>query len=78
VSQDTAPTGYHIGAKGAPQRTNTVNAIEKVRQLAAERAIDDPVKLGRAARIVRAALARNRLTVEDLTAPYTQDGSAVA
>jgi hypothetical protein len=33
---------------------------------AARRAIDDPVKLARAARIVRVALERQRLTVDDL------------
>jgi hypothetical protein len=33
---------------------------------AANRAVDDPVKLARAARIVRAALARQVLTEDDL------------
>jgi hypothetical protein len=33
---------------------------------AAERAVDDPVVLAKAARIVRAALARQRLTLADL------------
>jgi hypothetical protein len=33
---------------------------------AAERAVDDPAALARAARIVRAALARNKLSLGDL------------
>lgn len=49
------------------QTPRTANATEAVKQYAAERAIDDPVKLARAARIVRTALARRRLTVQDLT-----------
>jgi hypothetical protein len=40
---------------------------------AADRAVDDPAKLARAARIVRAALARRKLTLDDLTPP---DGEA--
>lgn len=39
--------------------------VERDRQVAI-RAIDDPVKLAKAARIVRAALERNRLTLADL------------
>jgi len=35
----------------------------------AKRAVDDPVVLARAARIVRAALARGKLTQDDLTPP---------
>ncbi|HZO66338.1 MAG TPA: hypothetical protein VFB74_15155 [Kribbellaceae bacterium] len=58
----------HIGARGE-QRTNTAPAVEAVKQYAAERAIDDPAKLQRAARIVRLALARRRLSLEDLIAP---------
>lgn len=42
----------------------------------AHRAVDDPLALARAARIVRAALARQRLTIEDLTAPSAMDGAA--
>lgn len=45
----------------------TAAATEAVQQYAAERAVDDPVKLARAARIVRAALARRKLSVDDLT-----------
>lgn len=56
----------HIGHRGR-QRTNTAAAIEATKRLAAERAVDDPVKLAKAARIVRVALARQRLTLADLT-----------
>lgn len=49
----------------ASRRTAPARAAHELR--AAERAVDDPVKLARAARIVRAALARRVLTVEDLT-----------
>lgn len=44
----------------------TAAATEATKQYAAERAVDDPVKLARAARIVRAALARKRLRLADL------------
>lgn len=44
-----------------------VAAIERNQQLAADRAIDDPAKLARAARIIRTALERGRISVEDLT-----------
>jgi hypothetical protein len=40
--------------------------IEHMRR-SAHRAVDDPAQLARAARIVRAALARRKLTVADLT-----------
>jgi hypothetical protein len=52
-----------------PHLANTAPATEAVQRYAAERAIDDPAKLARAARIVRAALARKRLTLDELTAP---------
>lgn len=45
---------------------------------AAERAIYDPVKLARAARIVRLAIERERLTLEELTSPASQDEAASA
>lgn len=45
---------------------NTDPAHEANKRYAAERAIGDPVKLARAVRIVRLALARQLLTVEDL------------
>lgn len=59
--------------------SRTAAATEAAQRWHAERAIDDPTKLARAARIVRAALARQRLTLADLTpldppAPATQDG----
>lgn len=37
------------------------------------RAVDDPVVLARAARIIRGALARNGLTLADLRAPEDRD-----
>jgi hypothetical protein len=41
----------------------------------AHRAVDDPLELARAARIVRAALARRRLTLAELTPlPAVEDG----
>lgn len=48
------------------RRAQTAAAIETHKQRAAERAVDDPIKLARAARIVRTALARQVLTVDDL------------
>jgi hypothetical protein len=58
----------HVNSKGALQKTpRTANATEKNKQNAADRAIDDPAKLARAARIVRTALARGRLSLTDLT-----------
>lgn len=44
----------------------TSAATEAIKQYAAERAIDDPAKLDRAARIVRAALERNLLSLDEL------------
>lgn len=54
----------------------TAAATEAVKLRADERAIDDPAKLARAARIVRLALARQRLTLDELTPPSTQDAAA--
>lgn len=54
----------------------TAAAVEANQQYAALRAVDDPVKLARAARIVRTAIARSRLTVEDLLPPSTEDDAA--
>jgi hypothetical protein len=43
----------------------------------AHRAVDDPLELARAARIVRAALARRKLTLDELTPlPPTDRGDA--
>jgi hypothetical protein len=61
----------HVGPRG-PQRTNTAPATEAVKQYAAERAIDDPVKLAQAARIIRTALARQRLTIDELTSDTSE------
>jgi hypothetical protein len=47
-------------------------------QVWAERAVDNPIKLARAARIVRAALERGRLTVEDLSASEDDNGPEAA
>lgn len=44
----------------------TAAALEARRQYAADRAIDDPIKLARSLRVVRTALARKRLRLEDL------------
>jgi hypothetical protein len=59
----------------------TAAATEEHMRRAAIRALDDPAQLARAARIVRAALARQRLTLADLTTlPTTpgDDGGAAA
>jgi hypothetical protein len=45
----------------------TAAATAEHTRRAAHRAIDDPAKLARAARIVRAALARRKLTLAELT-----------
>jgi len=50
----------------------TAAATEAVKRYADERAVDDPAKLQRAARIVRTALARNRMTVEELLPPTSE------
>lgn len=59
------PDARHYNGRGL-QRTNTIKATEAIKYYADERAIDDPVKLARAARIVRLALERQRLTIADL------------
>lgn len=52
-------------------------AIERNRELGALRAIDDPAKLARAARIVRLALERQRISLADLgVADRPVDGEA--
>lgn len=55
--------------------SRTAAATEATKQYAADRAIDDPVKLARAARIVRTALARRRLNLTDVL-PSELDGAA--
>lgn len=47
----------------------TAAAVEACQRYAAERAIDDPKKLRRAVFIVQAAIARQRLSLDDLTPP---------
>jgi len=51
----------------APYAPDTAAATREHMHRSAHRAVDDPAQLARAARIVRAALARNRLTLDDLT-----------
>lgn len=45
----------------------TYAATEQTIKLGIQRAVDDPARLERAACIVRAALARRKLTLDDLT-----------
>lgn len=49
-----------------PRTPRTAKATEAAAQNAAARAVDDPRQLARAARIVRAALDRQRLTLADI------------
>ena len=58
----------------AALRVEQMNAARQ--RNAAHRAVDDPVVLARAARIVRAALARQRLTLADLEPLPAKDGAA--
>lgn len=58
-------------------RAQTAAARAATQLYAAERAIDDPVKLARAARIVRLALERRRITLAEI-APSAQDEVAAA
>ncbi len=49
------------------RRTNsTAAATAEHKRRAAHRAVDDPAQLARAARIVRVAIERGRLSAEDL------------
>ncbi len=54
----------------------TAAARETHKKRGVERALDDPVKLERAARIVRVALERGRLTLADLDAERQAEGGA--
>lgn len=45
----------------------TAAAVEASKTYAAERHASDPVKLARAVRVVRIALAQRQLTLDDLT-----------
>ena len=56
----------------------TANGTRAFQEASARRATDDPVRLARAARIIRHALARQRLTVEDLTSRAADDQAEVA
>jgi hypothetical protein len=47
-------------------RAKTAKARKIHLELSAHRAVDDPVELARAARIIRAAIARRILTEDDL------------
>jgi hypothetical protein len=51
-------------------------ATEAAANKHALRAIDDPAKLARAARIIRLALARQRLTIDDLVASPDREAAA--
>ena len=55
-------------------RTASARALHLRR--AAIRALDDPIALDRAARIVRAALERGRLTRADLEGPIVKEPAA--
>jgi hypothetical protein len=59
-----------VQIRDLPTHAERVAATEGARQAAylalAARAVDDPVKLARAARIVRVALERKRLTIAEL------------
>jgi hypothetical protein len=57
--------------------TQTEKARETWQRDSAHRAVDDPAALARAARIVRAALARRKLNVADLT-PLPPDDRGAA
>ena len=56
----------------AARRRNVVIARDEFLRKSADRAVDDPATLARAARIVRAALARQVLTPEDLQGPIVK------
>jgi hypothetical protein len=51
---------------------STEAATNEHMRRSAHRAVDDPVQLARAARIVRAALERGRLTQQDLDGDIVQ------
>lgn len=52
---------------------NTTAAVDAIKTYAAERAVHDPVRLDRAVRIMKAALARGVVTIEDLVPPSDED-----
>jgi hypothetical protein len=55
----------HLDVERPESRTAKARRVQLTRT--AHRAVDDPLELARAARIVRAALARQRLNLSDLT-----------
>jgi hypothetical protein len=55
----------HLDVERPESRTAKARQVQLTRT--AHRAVDDPVELARAARVVRAALARQRLSIDDLT-----------
>jgi hypothetical protein len=63
------------GTSEDQRRQGTSKARERQQQNAALRALDDPVKLAQAARVVRAALERRKLTVSDLLPEPEQQAS---
>lgn len=72
------PECAHIMAASTPAQTpevraaRTRNARTTYMTNAAVRAVDDPATLAKAARIVRAALARQVLTEDDLRGPIVR------
>ena len=62
-------------------KTRTVDTSPARAQMmrnAADRAVDDPAQLARAARIVRRALARQRLTLADVQGEVVRPSDLVA
>jgi hypothetical protein len=73
-----AALARHHGAD-APEVVEARRALAAAKDAAAvRRAIDDPVQLARAARIVRAAIARRKLAPHDLTRPPASPSTAVS
>jgi hypothetical protein len=60
----------------AAGKSRTRAATDAHMQNAALRAVDDPAELAKAARVVRAALARRVLTPADLRGPIVKDEAA--
>lgn len=66
-TRDTTPAQSRTPRGNPPGRPDlTAPARQAALRNAADRAVDDPAQLARAARIVRAALARRVLTTRDL------------
>jgi hypothetical protein len=60
-----------------PDKSVTAAAVEARLQYAAERAVNDPVKVDRAARIIRLAIAQRRITIGELI-PVSPNGRGAA